>query len=281
MDIQTLLDETIDQVKTVEGVRAVVLGGSRARGTHTPKSDVDLCLYYHPDQPLDLHALGRVASDLDDRHQEGLLTPIGGWGPWINGGGWLSIHSQPVDFLYRDLSRVAAVIDACQAGQVEIAYQPGHPHGFISSIYMAEMAVCQPLWEADGSLLEQKKRTQPYPEALKKALIDKFAWEIDFSLAIAKKGIDRTDVTYAAGCCFRCVACLLQVLFALNEQYFLNEKGALALAHTFHYCPSMLRPRVEEAFKHLAPDSNSIQQAITILEEIRQDVVRLLELEAH
>ncbi|RVX41729.1 nucleotidyltransferase-like protein [Nonomuraea polychroma] len=30
----------------VPGVAAVVLGGSRARGTHRPDSDIDLGLYY-------------------------------------------------------------------------------------------------------------------------------------------------------------------------------------------------------------------------------------------
>jgi predicted nucleotidyltransferase len=225
MEVQALLDTIVEQVKRVDGVRAIVLGGSRARGTHTARSDVDLGIYYHPDQPLDLKALDRIAAELDDRHQPGLLTPIGGWGPWINGGGWLTIQSQAVDFLYRDLGRVATSIEACCAGQVEIVYQPGHPHGFVSSIYMAEVALCQILWEADGQITALKKRTRPYPERLKKTLFQKFAWEIDFSLVIARKAVERADVAYAAGCCFRCVACLLQVVFALNEQYWMNEKG--------------------------------------------------------
>jgi predicted nucleotidyltransferase len=45
MDVQDLITETVEQVKRVEGVSAIVLGGSRARGTHTPESDIDLCIY--------------------------------------------------------------------------------------------------------------------------------------------------------------------------------------------------------------------------------------------
>jgi hypothetical protein len=280
MEIQTLIDQIVDQVKTVKGVSAIALGGSRARGTHTPQSDIDLCLYYDPKNSLDLNALNRIASGLDDRHAPGLLTPLGGWGPWINGGGWLTIHSQPVDFLYRDLSKVAAVIQACHAGQVEIAYQPGHPFGFLSSIYMAEIALCRLLWDADGKVPELKKKTQPYPAALKKALIAKFAWEVDFSLEIAKKSIERADVSYAAGSCFRSAACMLLVLFALNGQYWLNEKGALALANAFQKCPADFQERIEEAFASLAPKSDSLQQAISVLEGVAQDVDRLVKSDA-
>ena len=224
--MQNLITLIVEKLKPVDGITAIVLGGSRARGTHTPTSDIDLCIYYHPDRPLDIAALDRVATAIDDGHQTGLVTSIGGWGPWINGGGWLTVRSQPVDILYRDLRQVGAVIDACLAGQVEMVYQPGHPHGFVSSIYLAEVALCRPLWEADAQLSALKERVNPYPDTLQEALIRKFAWEIDFSLANAKKSIDRADVMYAAGCCFQAAACILQVLFALNRQYWLNEKGA-------------------------------------------------------
>jgi Nucleotidyltransferase domain len=129
----TLVKAVVDRIKRIEGVSAVVLGGSRARGTHTPTSDLDLSIYYHPDSPLDVNALDQVAAEFDDSHRAGLVTPLGDWGPWINGGGWLTIQSQPVDFLYRDLKKVGFIIDACLGGQVEVAYQPGHPHGFVSS----------------------------------------------------------------------------------------------------------------------------------------------------
>lgn len=278
MPPQPLIHSIIEQIKHVYGVNAIVLGGSRARGTHTPKSDVDLCIYYDPAHPLDLTALEHVAAEIDDSHRPGLITPIGGWGPWINGGGWLTVQSQAVDFLYRDLSKVKSIIDDCLNGQVDMFYQPGHPHGFVSSIYLAEVAVCQPLWEADGQLSALKQRVQPYPQALQKALIQKFAWEIAFALGTGRKSIERKDVVYAAGCCFRAVACMLQVLFALNQEYWLNEKGALLIADKFSLRPDHLKERVEEAFTLLAADGQSIEQAIKILEEVNQAMNALLSL---
>lgn len=44
------------------------------------------------------------------------------------------------------------MIDDCHAGQITIDYQPGHPHGFVSSIYIGEVAFGLPLHDPDGVL---------------------------------------------------------------------------------------------------------------------------------
>jgi predicted nucleotidyltransferase len=276
MQIESLIQQIVAEVKRVEGVRGIVLGGSRAKGTHTSSSDIDLGIYYHPDSPPDLNHLSEIATQLDDEHRAEVVTGIGGWGPWINGGGWLRIQSTPVDFLYRDLKKVMAIIEDCLNGRVEIFYQPGHPLGFVSSIYLAEVAVCQPLWDPAGLIAELKSKVHPYPDALQKVLIQKFAWEINFSIDVARKGIERADVTYAAGCCFRSAMCMLQVLFALNKTYWLNEKGAVALAETFARKPEMFQSRVNETFALLQANPGSIQNAIANLEELGKDIDRLV-----
>ncbi|MEP1077537.1 nucleotidyltransferase domain-containing protein [Leptolyngbya sp. PL-A3] len=81
------IHQVVDRLKSIEGVVAIALGGSRARGNYTPKSDVDLGIYYQPENLPDLLALNHLASELDDSHRTNLITPIGGWGKWINGGG--------------------------------------------------------------------------------------------------------------------------------------------------------------------------------------------------
>ncbi|WP_242055697.1 nucleotidyltransferase domain-containing protein [Nostoc flagelliforme] len=167
---------------------------SRARGNHTNKSDVDLGIYYNSENPPDLIALNRLASELDDKGRVNLITAIGEWGKWINGGGWLQVQGVGIDFLYRDLAKVNRVIDDCHAGQITIDYQPGYPHGFVSSIYMGEIAICQVLHDPDGVLEALKLKTKPYPVGLKQATIDTFAWEISFSLVVASKAIARDDV---------------------------------------------------------------------------------------
>jgi predicted nucleotidyltransferase len=275
-DMQELLDELVARLRQVAGAAAIALGGSRARGTATRRSDVDLALYYTPDVPLELDGLQRVAQAIDDEHRPNVLTGIGGWGPWINGGGWLHVRGMPVDFLYRDVQRVADAIEQCHSGAVTMAYQPGHPHGFLTSIYLAEVALCRIAWDPHDMVQALKAQTTPYPPLLRQALIDKFFWEAGFALENARKGVPYADVAYVAGCCFRSVSCLVQTLFALNERYWMNEKGALALAATFPRVPGRLTERVTGAFTALSAHEDGLLAAIQALAGLVDETLPLL-----
>ncbi|MFK7693482.1 nucleotidyltransferase domain-containing protein [Paenibacillus sp. HJGM_3] len=111
MNIQPILSKITERLKQIDGVQALVLGGSRARGTYHPNSDIDIGIYYTASGGLDIAELRRAASTLDDDNRDNLITDIGGWGPWINGGGWLKVNQVSVDFLYRELDQVSNVID--------------------------------------------------------------------------------------------------------------------------------------------------------------------------
>ncbi|MFC5447739.1 nucleotidyltransferase domain-containing protein [Paenibacillus aestuarii] len=268
MEVTSLLERITDRLKNVSGVEAVVLGGSRARGTHTEKSDLDIGIYYRANRPLDLDALSEIARQLDDLKRDSLVTPIGEWGPWINGGGWLQVNGLGVDFLYRELEKVAETIEDCTHGMVRIDYQPGHPHGFVNSIYMGEIAVCRPLWDPKGLIAGLKAHTQPYSPVLQQATVAKFLWEAAFSADNASKGVSRGDISYIAGHLFRAVSCLTQVLFALNGDYMLNEKGAVAYVARFAIAPEQFESRVQQAYTGLTVNGDDMLSAIAIIHEL-------------
>lgn len=238
-----LLDRLVRALGGVPGIRAIVLGGSRARGEATAQSDYDIGLYYEPGDPIDIGWLAKAAMLLAGAASSS-VTAIGEWGPWINGGAWLTVEGKRVDLLYRDLGKVRGVIEACRAGRIERVYQPGHPHAFVSAIYMGEVALCQVLWDPENMLAGLKRRCEPYPPALGEALIRSFFWEARFALENATHGRGRDDRAYVAGCSFRAVACLCQTLFALNGAYLLNEKGAIQGVETLIRRPASFAARV-------------------------------------
>lgn len=249
---EQLLARLTDPLSRVPGVRAIALGGSRSRGSATEDSDYDIGLYYTAEEPIDVAALQSVVAQIDDRRREATVTPIGGWGPWINGGGWLRVKGTRVDLLYRDLGRVGAVIADCRVGSIERHYQPGHPHAFVSAIYMGEVACCRPLWDPAGRLAEIKTLTVPYPQALRAAMIRMFLWEAEFAIAVARHSRGLEDAVYVAGCAFRCIACLCQVLCAVHGVYLLNEKGAVAAVEALAARPEGFRPRAMQALGAIA-----------------------------
>lgn len=270
------LQDLIHSLKSTAGVVAVVLGGSRSKGNHHANSDFDLGLYYDAGSLPDRGELGQIALRYEDRKEDGLLTAFGEWGPWINGGGWLTIQSRKVDLLYRDIGLVNRVFRQCLDGEVSIAYQPGHPHGFVNSIYFAEVAHCQILSDETNIISELKSKTSSYPEALKQGMIQKFLWEVEFSLENAKKGISYNDVSYVAGSCYRAISCLNQVLFAINKSYWMNEKGAVEEVSKLSIRPSDYKRRVNDAFSTLRSGHNELHDGIRIIFELLQEARELL-----
>lgn len=188
-----------------------------------------------------------MAEELDDRHPPDAATTFGEWGSWVNGGAWLVVESQRVDWLYRNLDRVEEVFAECRAGRPTCHYQVGYPHGFHNHMYMAEVHHNLPLFDPVDALAVLKEQTVPYPPPLKSALVTKYLWEAHFALETSRKPASRGDVSYVSGCAFRCVACLVQVLFALNERYFVNEKGSVRGASGFPFGPPDFEEVVEEA----------------------------------
>jgi hypothetical protein len=163
-----------------------VLGGSRARGAARSASGYDLGLYFSESAGLDVGCLLAAVKDLVDDPSDAALTEVGGWGPWIVGGGWLRIAGQKVDLLYRPIESVERVIRDCRNGHIAMEYQPGHPHGFCSAIWMGEIALCRPLSDPQGAIAALKAMTVPYPEKLREALIRRFQREILFSIENAQ-----------------------------------------------------------------------------------------------
>jgi predicted nucleotidyltransferase len=268
-----ILQRIVPALAEVPGVAAIALGGSRARGTATETSDYDIGLYYAAARPLDTARLLQAARMLVDKPEAAEVTPVGGWGPWIVGGGWLSVDGRKVDLLYRSIEAVSDVIEKCRAGEIAMHYQPGHPHGFCSAIWMGEVALCQPLHDPEGRLARLKAATSPYPAALRDALIRKFEWEILFSIENGELAAGRGEQTHAAGCAYRALACAGLVLFALNERYLINEKGALQEAACLPLTIPDIAKRAADIWRLIG--SAELRAALAGLRGIERDVKQL------
>jgi hypothetical protein len=95
---------------------------SRARGTHTPESDYDLGVYYRG--RLDTGRLAALAREVAGPAAR--VTEPGEWGPWVDGGGWLTIDGVAVDWIYRDVDRVRKAWQDAEHGRYAFHSQAGH-----------------------------------------------------------------------------------------------------------------------------------------------------------
>lgn len=238
----------------------MALGGSRARGTHRPDSDVDLGLYYEGE--IDADALEQIAARWTGAPVS--VARPGDWGPWVDGGAWLSADGTAVDWIFRDLRRVSEQCDRARAGQFGFHPQPGHPLGFLDVAYAGEVATCVPLRDDDGLLASLAARVTPYPEALRQNMIRNL-WQADFLLDGAEKGALSGDAAYAALCAATASMLIAHAWHATAGQWVTNEKGVIPQVARLHLETHGFAETVASIVGDVGTTPAQLQRSITAL----------------
>jgi predicted nucleotidyltransferase len=274
MQHEHLLQQLVEQLKPVRGLRAIVLGGSYASGSQQPDSDIDIALYYDEAQPLDIAHIRSIASTLNDT-PDPTVTDLGGWGTWVNGGAWLVIGGQRVDFLYRNIDFVSSTIDDCNNGIIRSDYWQQPAYGFHSFMYCTETSINRPLYDPDRVIEHLKAKVVHYSPQLKQAIVNSFLWSARFTLDNTYKSAARGEVYRVTGCLARAVHCLVQVLYALNETYYLSEKKLAADVATFGIQPEHFLERIEAILGATGTTSTQLQESLARSETLYDEISAL------
>jgi hypothetical protein len=266
-----LVAPVVDGLRRVPGVVALALGGSYASGTARADSDVDLCLSYREAAPIEVAAVRCPAGAVDDA-PDPTVTDLYSWGPWVNGGAWLTVRGQRIDLLSRNLDQLERVVAAGEAGDWDTDYYQQYTHGFHSYIYLGELHICRPLHDPGGVLASLKARVAVYPPALKREVIrgwlggQRMWWPVLHKLAA------RADVYDVAGGVNRMAAALTQLLFALNDVYFVTDKGALERIEGFPLRPEGYSATVRELLGRPGTTATELDATVRRLEAISRQV---------
>ena len=70
--IDNIIQSVTEKLSSLPYIEGIVLGGSRARGTHTEDSDIDIGIYYNQES-FDLTAINQIATELMMRIETTLL----------------------------------------------------------------------------------------------------------------------------------------------------------------------------------------------------------------
>ena len=254
-------DETlrrmVDELTDVRGVVGVVLGGSRARGDALPTSDVDLGVYY--EGTPDTAGLSRLASRWSGR--DVMVGEPGSWGQWVDAGGWLEVDGTAVDWILRDVDRVAAQTDRARRGEFAFHAQAGHPLGFLDVSYAGELATGVVLADPSGRLASLRTGVTAYPRALRDALVGAL-WEADFLLGAAGKGVARADTTYVSLALARALLLCAHALHADAGRWVTNEKGLVPAVATLPRAPAGFSRDAAQALGSLGATEESLAATI-------------------
>jgi predicted nucleotidyltransferase len=276
---QKLLGAITARLSAVPGVVAVALGGSYARGTARPDSDLDVAMYYAEQRPFAIEDIRSIAAEISIAGPPE-VTDFYGWGPWVNGGAWIRTAAGKVDFIYRNLDQVRRTIDDAVRGINRHDFNQQPAYGFYSVIYLGETHVCVPLHDPAGHIASMKQQVAVYPPLLKEKTITSNLWLAEFSIAHAAGYAGRGDAYAVSGALTRTAAFLTQVLFALNETYFVNDKTAMVeIGAGFHAARPLVPPgyvqHLSKVLGHLGETSADLAASTDAMRDLWASVVAL------
>jgi hypothetical protein len=273
-DKQQLLDHIVAQLSIIPGMAAIALGGSYASGSAHPGSDLDIGLYYHESSPFSLDEVRRVAGEVA---QGGQVTVTGfyEWGEWVNGGAWIHTPLIKVDFLYRNIDQLRRTIDEARHGILQHDYGQQPAYGFYSVIYLAETQICLPLYDPQELIAALKAQVAVYPPKMKERIILDSLWSAEFTLLHGRGFAEKGDVYNTAGCLTRAAANLTQVLFTLNETYFIRDKQVMHVIAGFSLSPAGYVEQVTGILAHPGSSAEELTRAVERMQAAWQSVVNL------
>lgn len=271
---RAVLDQLVNALQQIPGVQAVVLGGSYARGAQREGSDLDIGIYYSEQAPFAIDDIRHLAGSLS-QSGDPVVTSFYEWGAWVNGGAWINTRAGKVDLLYRNLDQVQRTIDDARQGISHHDYGQQPAYGFYSVIYLAETAVCIPLYDPVHHIARLKQAVAHYPPTLKARIVADHLWSAEFTLAHARAFAATGDVYNTVGCLTRIAANLTQALFALNEVYFFGDKQVMATLATFSLLPPDYVVRIEALLAAPGATRAEFDRTVDACQQLWADVVAL------
>lgn len=206
-----------DEISSCEQVEAIALGGSRATGKNDAKSDYDVYVY--------------VTDSVSEEIRRGIFSKycsvmeIGNH-YWELEDNCTLIDGVDIDIIYRDIDGFSAdisrVVDECS------------PSNGYTTCMWHNLVTCSIIYDGSGRLGElQKQYSVPYPQALKRNIIDRNMKLLrgvlpSYDLQI-KKAVGRGDLVSVNHRTAEFLASYFDVIFALNERTHPGEKRLMSL----------------------------------------------------
>lgn len=256
--IQVVIDDILPQLRALGAGRcAVSIGGSYGRGNYDDRSDLDFRLFCDAIPP---------ASDEYTRKVEQLAETIRGWeerGITIDKY-WVRIIKEVDDQLDQ---WCAGTIDPWDTVWTIWGYHP------LTDIYHQHI-----IDDPCGIIAGWQASLRTYPPALKQALLAKHLrsiryWRKDYHF---QSKVQRQDVVFLVGLTSKLIHELIQILFALNETYYVGDGNNLAYVQKLPHIPENFAAKVE-AILMLQPADDSLMQQNQCLFDLIDEVEALIE----
>lgn len=260
--IQAVIAEIVPichQLAEGRGRYAISIGGSLGKGTSDSRSDVDFRLFHEEDLPGP-----KAAPQL--------------WQGYSQAEARWAKHGVTIDGIWpRKIAAIDAALSRWLDGEIKTEERVWTIWGYYLLPDIYHQAVVE---DRFGVIAAWKQRLQSYPPKLKEAILAKYLaslryWRNDYHY---RSKVQRGDVVFTAGLTCRLVHDLIQVLFALNETYYVGDGQNLDLVARFKLAPAGFGDAVKRIL-YPPTASDSLQAQYAALLGLMDEVLRLAEAE--
>lgn len=263
--IQPVIDECVPLFKPLaKGRYAVTIGGSRGKGTADTRADVDFRLF---------------CDEIADGPKYWETTT---WQMFVQAVERWRAKGINIDYCWvRTVAEIDGQLGAWLSGQVQPVERVWTLWGYHLLTDIANQAVIE---DPDGLIAAWQARLVPYPQALQQAIIKKHLgslnyWRTDYHY---RNKVERGDVVFLAGLTARLIHDIMQVLFALNETYYVGDGNNLHYVAKFAIQPPAFAERVTtilypSSTANVLPNQyeamlNLIDDVATLVEQVNKAV---------
>jgi len=268
---EELLYNIVNDLKQVDKVAAIVLGGSYAAGEATETSDLDIGIYYSENKPFSTNDIKLIAEKYSVNGKP-TVTGFYEWGPWVNGGAWIETAYGNVDFVYRNVEHVNSIIERAKNGEWQNDFEQQPPYGFSSIIYLAETRSCVSLYDPNEIVAKLKTAVQTYPSKLKETVVKQSLWSAEFTIWHAEYFYRKQDAYNTIGCLTRAAKNIVTALFAINELYPMGDKRAIDILENSDIRPLHFKERIETL---LCTNKQAMGDNINSLKKLFNETIKL------
>ena len=120
-----------------------------------------------------------------------------------------------------------------------------------------------------------KRKVRPMSIIYKKAAIEYFLWEASYSAQTGRRAIDKGDIIYVIGSLYKAANALAQVVYAMNGEYILNEKGCFSKMVHFKHVPKDFIKNMQSIF--LSIDLTNMPNAYEIIDFYVNDLRQMIQ----
>jgi len=251
--VRAVIEDCLPIIRRMtEGRYAISIGGSQGKGTSDDRSDIDFRLFY--DQVFKAEVYKEFAEHEASWRQKGVLID----GTWV-----------------RKIADIDAALDRWLSGDLAAPDIVWTIWGYrvLPDIY--HQATIEDPYDVIGGW---KRRLSVYPAVLKQAVLKKHLesvryWRRDYHY---RNKVTRGDVVFLAGLSARLVHDLNEILFALNETYYVGDGQNLRFVEQFRIKPEGYSAKVRAILYPGATD-DALQRQYDALDALIDEVVSLAE----